>query len=83
MLKRLAVVFTVYERHPAKPPEPPKEDFIGEARIPLVKIHKKLANADPSATEGVGGNYPFKDSSKFTYDSRVGVVLVILLTSLC
>ncbi|VDD80134.1 unnamed protein product [Mesocestoides corti] len=45
-LKHLAVVFTVYERQVPKPPEPPKEDFIGEVRIPLIKIHKKLATND-------------------------------------
>ncbi|KAL5966376.1 Synaptotagmin-9 [Taenia solium] len=44
LLKRLEVVFRVFERYPTKPPEAPREDLIGEARIPLVKLHKKLAD---------------------------------------
>ncbi|KAH9283419.1 hypothetical protein ECG_04908 [Echinococcus granulosus] len=44
-LKHLEVVFKVFERYPTKPPEAPREDFIGEVRIPLVKLHKKLTGS--------------------------------------
>lgn len=35
----------MFERYPTKPPEAPREDLIGEVRIPLVKLHKKLTDS--------------------------------------
>ncbi|KAL5110566.1 hypothetical protein TcWFU_006742 [Taenia crassiceps] len=43
-LKYLEVVFRVFERYQTKPPEAPREDLIGEVRIPLVKLHKRLTD---------------------------------------
>ncbi|KAM7537858.1 hypothetical protein Aperf_G00000077689 [Anoplocephala perfoliata] len=49
-LKNLILVFTLFERTPVLQSDQMREDFLGEVKIPLKKLHKKLTSANSTKT---------------------------------
>uniref|UniRef100_A0A0R3SLR7 Secreted protein n=1 Tax=Hymenolepis diminuta TaxID=6216 RepID=A0A0R3SLR7_HYMDI len=54
LLKGLVLVFTLFERAQTQQSQPIRDDFLGEVRIPLSKIHKKLASKSDNTNEASG-----------------------------